>query len=122
VVSTFADEIAKAWKENGGTSEDACTLVDMYAGLDGLVVELEKEKVQLDTEQLAEIAKRGNRLAFGKEKPIGDKPFLSALMQAELLKRGITTDTDGNGKHDIVPVDYAKWHGFYSDVIKGLSQ
>lgn len=122
VVNTFADDVAAAWKANGGNSEDACLIVDAYTALQGLLT-LDVNNRIADTEKLAKVAKLGNQLAFGKARPFEDKyKFLNAMFQAELIKRGITVDADGDGKPDVVPVNREAWLAFYGDVIKGLSQ
>jgi len=122
VVNTFADDVAAAWKANGGNSDDACVIVDAYTALQGIVT-LDVNNRIADTEKLAQVAKLGSQLAFGKAKPFEDKyKFLNAMFQAELLKRGITVDADEDGKPDVVPVNREAWLAFYGDVIKGLSQ
>lgn len=119
----FADKVAQVWKTADGTPEDACQLVEAYSALKR-ILEHDKASQQLkDTSELSEVAKLGNVIAYGSLKPFGDKyQSLNLLIQAELIGRGLVTDMDGNGKHDIVPIDHDKWVALYSELIEGLSR
>lgn len=122
VVDAFADDVAAAWKANGGTSEDACVLVDIYSAVIGVLAN-DTQGALSDTKKLGDAVTLGNTLAFGKPKPFDDKyQWLQGMIRGELLERGITTDANNDGRHDIVPVKRDAWVKLYGEVVEGLSK
>jgi hypothetical protein len=121
VETKFADTVAAEWAKIGN-SDDACVLVEIYTAVSGVLAS-DTQGLLKDTGDLGDFSKLGSTLAFGKPKPFDSKyQPLQDLIRSELLVRGLSTDADKDGRHDIVALDHDGWVKLYGEVIEGLSR